>query len=234
MTDVDSPLEDREVRPRRDHCGLVQENAGARRDQKERSGESGDERKRTSRPPLWKRRHGHERHERGRMRVVDRITNLGEGGRDDLEIDVSEHVLGFARGCLVERIGHCERGARASELDEDDGAELAEAARKLTYDGGLGGTSERHHRVASDASECVRERVRRNEARSQDGVGESLLALARAIEVLDLPRGEELFGNEELGELGLCAHRLVYLWLRRRNAGRGADDTHDLLRGLVL
>ena len=88
--------------------------------------------------------------------------------------------------------------------------------------------------MASDASECVRERVRRNEARSQDGIGESLLALARAIEVLDLPRGEELLGNEELGKLGLCAHRLVYLWLRRRNAGRGADDTHDLLRGLVL
>jgi len=138
VTDVNAALEDSEIRFCRDDGGLVQQNAGARGDQEECRGERCSERERTPCPPLRKLRYRDERHESGRMRVVDRVANFGQRRRDDLQLDASEHVLGFVLGRLVERIGHRQRRARASELDESDSAELAEPARQLTYDGGLG------------------------------------------------------------------------------------------------
>jgi hypothetical protein len=145
------------------------------------------------------------------MRLVNGIANFGESGRDDFELDVAEHVLGFTRSCLIERIGHGERRGRASELNESDGTKLAEAARQLPDDRCLGSDAKRRHRVAAHAGECSREGLRRHEARSQDRVRERLLALTRVIEVLDLPRGQELLCNDELGELGLRADRLARL-----------------------
>ena len=70
--------------------------------------------------------------------MVDRVTNFGERRRNNLDLDASEHVLGFVLGRLIEWVGHRERRLRASELHKGDGAELAEAAGQLTYDRSLG------------------------------------------------------------------------------------------------
>src|SRR5439155_2144006 len=99
--------------------------------EQERRGERGSERERTTRTPLRKRRDRDERDKRGGVRVVDRVTNFVKRRSDDLELDASEHVLGFVRGRVIERIGHRERRGRASELDQADRAELAGTARQL-------------------------------------------------------------------------------------------------------
>jgi hypothetical protein len=165
MAHVDGSLEDCEVRTRRDDRRLSHEDARPCRDEQERRSERGGERERTTRTLLlWDRRNCNERHQCGGMRVVDRITNFGERRGDDLELDASEHVLGFVLGCLIERISHRERRGGASELHEGDGAKLAEAARQLTNDGGLRSDAKRAHRVAAHASERVRERLRGHEA----------------------------------------------------------------------
>ena len=70
---------------------------------------------------------------------MDCVTNFRERRGDDLELDASEHVLGFMRGRFIQRIRHRECRAGTSELDQADGAELAEAAWQLTYDRRLGG-----------------------------------------------------------------------------------------------
>jgi hypothetical protein len=233
VTDFDGALEDREIRACGDHCGLVQQDPGAGHDQEQCRGERRDECERTSCPLLLKHRYRDQRHESRRMREVDRVTDFGERRRDDLELDVAEHVLRFALGCLVERVGHRERGARASELDEGHGPKLAEATRQLADDRRLGRDAKRGDRVAAHTSECARECVGRDEARAENRVRKGLLALARPIEVLNLSRGEELLRDEKLGELGLRADELTGFW-RRRDADRRADHAHDLLRGLVL
>src|SRR5207247_7501950 len=171
------------------------------------------------------RRYRDEGYKGGRVRVVDRVTNFGERRRDNLELDASEHVLGFVLGNLIERIGHRESRLRASELDEGDGAELAEAAGQLTYDRSLGSDAERGHRVAAHASERAREDLRHDEAGPKDRVRQGLLAVARLVEILDLSRGDGLLRNEELGELGLRAGRLARGCLRRGDAGGGANDS---------
>src|SRR2546430_3971926 len=101
------------------------------------------------------------------MRVLESVANFGESGRDDLELDVAEHVLGLALGRFIERVGHRECRAGASELDEGDGAEFAEPTRQLTYDGGLGRDAERSDRVAAHAGDRVRERLLVDETGAQ-------------------------------------------------------------------
>jgi hypothetical protein len=190
----DRALEHREIRACRDGPGLSQHDAGTGRHEQERRSQSGGERERTTRPfRCGRRRHGDERHECRCMRVVDRVTNFCEGRGDDLELDASEHVFRFVLGRLIKRIGHRECGARASELNEGHGAKLAEAAWQLTHNGGLGRGGQRCHRVPADASERVGERLRSHEARAKDRVRKGLLAVARPVEVLDLPRAEDLF-----------------------------------------
>ena len=234
MSDVDRALEDREIRPRRDDGGLVQENPRAGRDQQERRSEHSDEREPTSCPLLRKRRYRDKRHESRRMRAVDRITNFGERRGDDREANLAEHVLGFALRRFIERVGHGEGRARASELNERNGAKLAEATRQLTDDRCLGRDAKRGDRMAAHTSDRVRERLLVDEARAQDRVRKGLPPGAQAVEVLDLARGEELLRDEKLRELGLRARWLGGLSLRGRYADRGTDHPHDFLRGLVL
>jgi hypothetical protein len=192
MTHFDCPLENRETRARRDDRALRHDNARRRRDQEKGRSEGGRECERSARALLGERRYRDERNEGGCVRVVDRITNFGEGRRDDLELDASEHVLGFVLGRLVQRIGHRKRRGRAPELDQGDGAQFAEPAGQLTKDGGLGRDAEGSDRVAAYASERARESLRCNEAGSEDRIREGLLAFASAIEVLDLSRAKSL------------------------------------------
>ena len=139
VTHLDGALEDGQIRARRDDHRLSHENAGGGHNEQEDRSERAGERECTTRALLLrKRRDRNERYECRCVRVVDGITNFGERRGDDLEIDASEHVLGLALGRVIKRIGHRERRARASELDEGDGAQLAEAARELTDDGRFG------------------------------------------------------------------------------------------------
>jgi hypothetical protein len=164
VTHIDLTLENCEARARRNHRASTHKNAGPGCDQQEcRRHRRGERERMTASPMLGQRRHGDKRYERGRMRVMDGIANFGQRRGDDLELDLSEHVLGFALGRVVQRIGHREGRARASELDEGDGAELAEATRQLAHDGGLGCDAKRDDRTAADASERFCERIRRHE-----------------------------------------------------------------------
>ena len=171
MANVDGALEDREVRTRRNDSWLRKQNAGPRRDEEECRRKRRDECERASGALLFgKRRYRDERHEPGRMGVLDRVANFGEGRCDDLELDASEHVFRFALGRFVKRIGHREGRGGESELDEGHGAELAESARKLTYDGGLGCDADRGDRVAARASNRVRERFLGDKTGAEDRV----------------------------------------------------------------
>ena len=88
--------------------------------------------------------------------------------------------------------------------------------------------------MAAHASERAREDLRHDEPGPKDRVRQGLLAVARLIEVLDLPGGEGLLRNEHLGELGLRARGLACRRLQRCDPRGGANDPHDLLRRLVL
>ena len=234
VTDLDAPLEDRQVRPRRDDGGLIQEDACAGQDQQEGCGQRGDDCERTARPLLGELRYRNEWHDRGRVRSLDRIADFSEGRRDDLELDASEHVLRFALCRFIERVGHREGRRRASEFDECNPAELAEPPRQLTHDRGLRPDTERGDRVAAHASDRIRERLLVDETGAENRVRQGLSSRAHAVEVLDLTRGEDLVGDQDLRELGLRAGRLAARCLRCRDARGGANDAHDLLRRLVL
>ena len=88
--------------------------------------------------------------------------------------------------------------------------------------------------MSAHASDRVRERFLGDETGAEDRVREGLPPGAQAIEVLDLPRAEDLLRDQELSKPRLRARWLGARCFRRRDACGLADDAHDLLRRLVL
>ena len=168
---LDGALEHGEVRARRDDGALGQKNSETRREQEERCGERADENEWTARAArLRDVRHRDQRHGHRRVRAAQRLAHISERRGDNLELDPTEHVLCLVRRRVVERVGHRERRARPTKLREDDRAQLAEAPRKLSHDGGLGRLRERHDRATADAREHRRERLFADETRPEERV----------------------------------------------------------------